>query len=158
MSCQSKFVPLCAPFLIGVFCWSCSMSFDVLPSGVGTNIRLEFVQRDGSKGDGRQCVSELIVAEEEWPDRGFGPVAWQIEAIGDCTLLTGIDIGHVPEGFAEVVNRLPLKRGRMYSASVHGMSVQGGYLPWFVCQKAPAVVGWKNENHLSNPPGNCGPA
>jgi len=157
MRAHLKFVRFSVPIIIGSCCWSCSTDFDVVPSGVGPNIQLQFVQNGWSKGDGRQCVSEVTVAEEEWPTRGAGPVVWQIEAIHGCTPLSSVDLGHVPDGFVKLVDRLPLKKGRMYGASAHGRSVHGAYLPWFVCREGPAIIDWKNENHLSSPPAGCAP-
>lgn len=140
---------------LGAFCGSCSTGFDIQPSGTGGDIRLTFVPTGSSRRDEVECISKIAVAEEEWPTRTPGRVIWQIESISGCTALSSIDVGHVPDGFAEVVDRLPLVNGHMYAAIVDAGSEQRGFLPWFVCRKNPAIVAWKNENHLEDPPDDC---
>jgi hypothetical protein len=75
--------------------------------------------------------------------------------VNGCVTITGVDVGHVPNGFREVVNRLPLKIGQMYGASAEAAPYHGGSLPWFVCAKSPAIVDWKNEQRLDAPPRQC---
>lgn len=137
---------------------SCSRSFEIKFSGFGPNIRLEF-HDDGLFQSVTQatCLKELTVYELVGPS-GHEQVAWQIKASSGCVTLTGIDTGHVPSGFVEVTNRLPLAIGGRYQASAiaeKDYPDQGISSRWFVCRRSPEKADWKNEYELSALPPSC---
>lgn len=133
---------------------SCSRVFDIEVSGYGPNIRLEF--RDG--GLLPACLKELNVYEAPGTTGQPQELVWNISATAGCVTLTGIDIGHIPEGFQEGANRLPLKTGGRYQADAlaekdypeTGMSSH-----WFVCQRTPQEAGWQNDHQLRELPSSC---
>jgi len=137
---------------------SCSRAFEIEISGYGPNIRLEF-HDDSLLQSVRQatCLRELTVYELVGPS-GHEQLVWQIKASAGCVTLTGVDIGHVPGGFVEGINRLPLKIGSRYQAFA---SAEKDYPDsgisslWFVCRKAPEEAGWKNEHELREVPPSC---
>lgn len=147
---------LCYPS-IAICLASCSPGFDITPSGYARNIRLAFQEKGwlASADDDSKCVSELTVAQERWPTRAQGGIVWQIKAIRGCVPITGVDIGHVPYGFRETVRHLPLGAGKMYGVTALADPFTGASLPWFVCRGYPAIIDWKNESRLADPPRDC---
>ena len=137
---------------------SCSYSFEIEVSGFGPNIRLEF--RDGGLlKSSRQvtCLKRLTVHEQFSPGGQDGPV-WQIAASKGCVTLTGIDVGHVPDGFVEEINQLPLKSGHVYQAEASAEKKypdSGISSRWFVCKTSPVEADWKNESELREMPLHC---
>lgn len=139
-----------------LFCGSCSRSFEVQPSGFATDVRLTFSEQIWFVSRPKQaCVSRLTVSEEKWPSRASTSIVWSIKAKGRCTVIEGVDVGHVPAGFSEEVNKLPLEAGRMYGASANADPYGGGSMPWFVCQRVPETVAWKNDYRLNEPSAQC---
>jgi hypothetical protein len=137
---------------------SCSQAFGIEFSGFGPNIRLEFRER-GFLRSTRQatCLKELSVYEQLGPT-GKPERVWQINASEGCVTLTGIDVGHVPNGFAEATNRLPLKIGHRYQASARAEKEypdSGISGRWFVCRRSPVDADWKNERELRELPLSC---
>jgi hypothetical protein len=138
---------------------SCSYSFGIKFSGYGPNIRLEF-RDDGMFRRSRlaACLKELNVYELPGPTGQPEQLVWKIRASGRCTKLTGLDIGHVPSGYIEEANRLPLKIGGRYQAEARA---EKEYLDaglsshWFVCREFPQETGWKNEYELRELPASC---
>ena len=115
-----KFGVAAKAFTLVVLCvslGSCSRHFGIVFSGYSSNIRLEF--RDDALFRSAvmpTCLKELTVHELSGPTGYPSRVVWKLTSSGPCTTLTGIDIGHVPDGFKEDVRRLPLKLGRRYQA------------------------------------------
>ncbi|WP_140869650.1 hypothetical protein [Sphingomonas oligophenolica] len=137
---------------------SCSSFFEIEFSGFGPNIRLEF-HNDNLLQSVPQatCLKELTVYELVGPS-GHEQVSWQIKASAGCVTLTGIDTGHVPSGFVEETNRLPLKIGSRYQAFAiadKDYPDQGISSRWFVCRRSPEKADWKNESELSALPPSC---
>jgi hypothetical protein len=128
--------------------------FEIAVSGFGPNIRLEF--RDG--GPIAACLKELTVYEYPSPDGGSGKEVWKIAAIGRCITLTGIDIGHLPGGFTEKADLLPLKMGARYQAFASAEKEypdDGASSHWFVCRRAPQDAGWIDEHRMRELPTSC---
>jgi hypothetical protein len=138
---------------------SCSRAFDIEFSGYGPNIRLEF--RDGGLLHSSRlaaCLKELNVYELPGPTGQPEQLVWKITASGRCTTLTGVDVGHLPIGFTEEANRLPLKTGGRYQASARAEKEypdDGISARWFVCRKSPQEASWKNEHELRELPISC---
>ena len=137
---------------------SCSRALGIEFSGFGPNIRLEFVD-DGlfhsSKLD--VCLKELTVYELIGPT-GKQQLVWKITSPRGCVTLTGIDVGHVPGGFVETVDQLPLQVGRRYQAyfKAHREYPDWGISSrWFVCRRSPQEADWKNEHELRELPSSC---
>ena len=138
---------------------SCSYSFGIEFSGYGPNIRLEF--RDGGLFRSARlpvCLKELSIYEQPGLTGQPSRLVWKIKASGRCLTLTGLDIGHVPSGYAEEANRLPLKVSGRYQAGAQaerdypdtGLSSR-----WFVCRTFPQTADWKNEYELREVPASC---
>ena len=137
---------------------SCSRAFGIEFSGFGPNIRLEF-RDDALFRSSRQdtCLKALTVYELIGPT-GREQLAWKITAPRGCVTLTGIDIGHVPSGFVEAVNRLPLQIGHRYQASARAEKEYPNWgisSRWFVCRQSPQKADWKNEHELRELPSSC---
>jgi hypothetical protein len=144
--------------VLAVSVGSCSRDFGIEFSGFGPNIRLEFRDR-GFLYSSRQatCLKELRIYELVG-SAGRGELVWQINAPKGCVTLTGIDVGHVPDGFAEMSNRLPLKIGHRYQASAKAEKEypdMGISSRWFVCRGSPEQSDWKNEYELSELSPSC---
>ena len=135
---------------------SCSRMFTIALSGFGTNIRLGFSEGGLFSDPMIPCVYELTVVQERWPTRATADTVWEIHASTGCVKLTGIDVGHVPDGFTVKVNKLPLKVGAMYAAYAEAEPYRGGSSAWFVCRGLPTQPEWKNDR-LSAAPPNCRP-
>lgn len=138
---------------------SCSRAFEIAFSGYGPNIRLEF-RDDGLFRSAKlaACLKELVVNELPGPTGQPEEVVWKITASGRCTTLTGVDIGHVPSGFKEEANRLPLKLGGRYQAYAGAEKEypdDGISSRWFVCRTFPQQADWKNEYELRKLPASC---
>jgi hypothetical protein len=147
-----------AVFAFAFLCGSCSPSFELKPSGSGTEIQLKFYEPGLIwSSPAEPCVAVLSVAEETWPHRHPSRVIWQIRRSpgAPCVKLKSVEIGKVPSGFSEEINRLPLRIGRMYGAEARAEPFGAGSLPWFVCAGGPAIITWKNEQRLENPPSRC---
>ena len=143
---------LAALFSLG----SCSPGFLIEASGFDTNIRLEF--RGGGflgRATKEWCITRLTVIEESWPTRAHKSVVWEVNAPKNCVTLDGLDVGHVPAGFTERVNKLPLRRGGMYGAAADADVFRGSSLPWFVCNGRAATIDWQNDYRLEDPPVHC---
>jgi len=69
--------------------------------------------------------------------------------------LSGVEVGKVPAGFVEKVHLLPLHSGRMYGSYASAEPFMGGSMPWFVCPGEPAIIDWKNDYRLEDPPARC---
>jgi hypothetical protein len=137
---------------------SCSRAFGIEFSGFGPNIRLKFLD-DGLFHSSEQatCLKQLTVYELIGRT-GREQLVWHISALGRCVTLTGVDIGHVPNGFVERTNRLPLVIGHRYQASAHAEQDypdRGISGRWFVCRKTPEEADWKNEHELRELPASC---
>ena len=139
-----------------VFCGSCSRGFEIDPSGFGTNIRLAFPEGGLLSSPMVPCVTRLTVAQEQWPSVSRESPVWQIQASAGCVKLTGVDVGRIPDGFVQTINRLPLKVGGLYRASAEAKPYQGMSRPWFVCREAPEKARWENDQRLAAPPATCG--
>lgn len=141
---------------LGVFVLnpSCSRMFLIEPSGFGTNIRLGFPEGGLFSEPMLPCVYELSVEEQQWPSRDTVDTVWEIHASGDCVRLAGVDVGHLPDGFSEKVNKLPLKIGAMYAASAEAKPYRGGSSSWFACRGVPVSTEWKNDQ-LTAAPADC---
>jgi hypothetical protein len=96
-----------------------------------------------------------MVNEEQWPTRQPIRVVWQISASKGCVKLRAVEVGKVPAGFVEKVNLLPLRLGRMYGSDAIADPFIGGSMPWFVCADEPAIINWKNDYRLEDPPARC---
>jgi hypothetical protein len=142
----------------GLLLGSCSRAFKIEFSGFGPNIRLEFL--DGSFLHSSQlatCLKQLTVYKLVGPT-DQEELAWQINASAGCVMLTGVDVGHVPGGFVEVTNRLPLQIGNRYQASASAEKDypdRGISSRWFVCRRSPEKADWKNEHELREMPPSC---
>lgn len=137
---------------------SCSRAFEIKFSGFGPNIHLEF-HDDGllHSTPMSTCLKNLTVYELIGPT-GKEQLAWHIKASKNCVTLTGLDIGHVPDGYEEVASRLPLKLGSRYQASASAEKEypdRGISSRWFVCRRSPEKADWKNEYELRELPPSC---
>lgn len=141
---------------LALLCGSCTRGFEIKPSGVGTAIKLTFYE-GGLLWDSptNPCITKLTVSEERWPTRQPSRAVWQISASNGCVRLAGVEIGKVPAGFVEDVGLLPLRLGRMYGAYAMAERFMGGSMPWFACSDAPAIIDWKNDYRLEDPPARC---
>ena len=137
---------------------SCSRAFGIEFFGFGPNIRLEFLDDDLLRSSRlAACLKELSVYELIGPT-GQEQLVWRITASAGCVTLTGIDVGHVPSGFVEAANRLPLKIGRRYQASARAEKEYPNWgisSRWFVCRRLPQKADWKNEHELRELPSSC---
>lgn len=89
---------------------------------------------------------------------GREELVWQINASDRCVTLTGVDVGHVPTGFVEMTDKLPLLIGHRYQASASAKQEypnRGISSRWFVCRKSPEGADWKNEQELRELPPSC---
>jgi len=131
---------------------SCSKRFDIEFSGFGPNIRLEFRDHDFFRSFRlATCLKELTVNELVGPELEE-QLVWKISASGTCVTLTGIDVGHVPDGFVEAANRLPLKFGSRHQAAARAVKDypdEGNSSRWFVCRTTPEEADYKNDYELA---------
>ena len=132
--------------------------FQIKVSGFGPNIRLEFFDGEFLRSSRlAACIEDLTVYEQIGPT-GEDMLVWHIEAAGRCVTLTGLDVGHVPRGFVEKANNLPLKIGSRYQASVRAEKQYPDHWissRWFVCRNSPEKADWKNERELRELPPSC---
>jgi hypothetical protein len=53
-------------------CNSCSLGFDIVPSGVATNVQLAFVEGGWFSSSSKDaCITAVAVEQEKWPTRAF---------------------------------------------------------------------------------------